>query len=144
MKPTARGHKKGGKALNSEGDLPIAIFIRDHVNTHAKLRELLLPDIILVECKNWSSPVGSAEVVSFDRKVEDRGLTVGVLVATNGITGNADDRTQAQSILASSLARNRRIVVITSAEIRNLNHTNQLVSLFQEKLCRLVVSGGFP
>jgi hypothetical protein len=112
-------------------------------NKHARGVHFL-PDIILVECKNWSSPVGSADVVSFDRKVEDRGLSLGVLIAANGITGNAQDRTQAQGILASSLARHRRIVVITSAEIRNLNHTDQLVSLFQEKLCSLVVSGGFP
>lgn len=103
-----------------------------------------LPNIILVECKNWSSPVGSAEVSYFDRKVHDRGLTFGILIAANGITGNALDRTAAQSILASSLFQQRQIVVITSAEIQGLKDTNEVVSLFKEKLCNLIVLGGLP
>lgn len=102
-----------------------------------------LPSIILVECKNWSSPVSTAEVSYFDRKVRDRGLTFGILVAANGITGNPYDRTQAQSILASALLERRQIVVVTVEEIQEVRDTNQLVSVFKEKLCNLIVSGGF-
>src|SRR5687768_17145439 len=32
----------------------------------------LLPDFLLVECKNWSWPVSSMEVAWFDRKVKQR------------------------------------------------------------------------
>ncbi|MEQ1772295.1 MAG: restriction endonuclease, partial [Burkholderiales bacterium] len=60
-----------------------------------------LPNIILVECKNWSNSVGSSEVNWFDTKLRNRGLNFGVLVATNGITGDANDLTAAHSIVAA-------------------------------------------
>src|SRR5882672_4368815 len=47
-----------------------------------------LPNILLVECKNWSVPVGSVEVSWFEAKLRRRGLSFGILVAANGITGD--------------------------------------------------------
>ena len=48
-----------------------------------------LPNVILVECKNWSKTVGSEQVNWFDTKLRNRGLSFGILVASNGITGQA-------------------------------------------------------
>src|SRR5258707_15773493 len=45
-------------------------------------------NIILVECKNWSVPVSNDEVAFFDTKLRGRGLSFGILVAANGITGD--------------------------------------------------------
>jgi hypothetical protein len=100
-----------------------------------------LPNIILVECKNWGNPVGSSEVSWFDTKLRNRGLSFGVLVALNGITGDAADLTSAHSIIASSLREQRNIVVITSEHIMSLSDTAQLIRLFKEKLCELAVTG---
>jgi hypothetical protein len=100
-----------------------------------------LPNIILVEAKNWSKPVGSAEVSWFDQKLRNRGLDFGVLVALCGITGDADDRTSAHQIIAGSLRDQRRIVVTTEADVSALRHTDDLVVLIKRKLCELAVTG---
>jgi Restriction endonuclease len=100
-----------------------------------------LPHIILVECKNWSRPVGSEEVNWFDSKIGRRGQPFGILVAANGITGEANEVSAAHEIVRAALAGGRRLVVITRSEIEGLRTTDQLVRLVQEKLCELVVSG---
>src|SRR5712691_3088596 len=46
------------------------------------------PPYMLVECKNWSEKVSSNEVSWFDTKLRDRGLFLGILIATCGITGD--------------------------------------------------------
>ena len=100
-----------------------------------------LPYIILVECKNWSVPVSSAEVSWFDAKLRNRGLTFGVLVAAKGISGSAESRTAAHSIVAAALREQRQIVVITRQEIEAIRDTTQIVRLLKEKLCELAVAG---
>ena len=100
-----------------------------------------LPNIILVECKNWSSRVSSAEVSWFDTKLRNRGLNFGVLVAANGITGDSAEITAAHSIVAAALREGRRLVVIRSEELLALTDSPALVRLVKEKLCDLAVRG---
>lgn len=100
-----------------------------------------LPNIILVEAKNWSNPVGSAEVSWFDQKLRNRGLDFGLFVALNGITGDAEDRTSAHQIIAGSLREQRRIVVATETDITALRHTDDLITCVKIKLCELAVTG---
>lgn len=100
-----------------------------------------LPNVILVEAKNWSRPVGSSEVAWFDRKLRSRGLDFGILVAVSGITGNAQDRTSAHQIVAQSLGEYRRIVVLTADDLLNLANTDALVDLIKLKICELAVTG---
>lgn len=100
-----------------------------------------LPNIILVECKNWFSRVSSAELNWFDSKLRNRGLPFGVLVAAQGITGEAAEITAAHSIVAAALREGRRLVVISSDELLALTDSSQLVQLVKEKLCDLAVKG---
>lgn len=100
-----------------------------------------VPNIILVECKNWSNAVGSNEVNWFDTKLRNRGLTFGILVATRGITGQAADLTAAHAIVAGALREGRRLVVITTDEIVAMANTDDLVRLIKRKLCDLAVKG---
>lgn len=100
-----------------------------------------LQNIILVECKNWSQPLGSAEVGWFDAKLRRRAQPFGILVAANGITGNAPDKTAAHDVISAALAEGRQFVVITRQEIENLISSSGLVELIQIKLCELAVSG---
>jgi hypothetical protein len=100
-----------------------------------------LSNIILIECKNWSNAVGSAEVNWFDTKLRNRGLDFGVLVATNGITGNGSDLTNAHHIIATALKERRRLVVIQADELAALADSSELVRLIKEKLCDLAVMG---
>ncbi len=100
-----------------------------------------LQNIILVECKNWSQPLGSAEVGWFDSKLRRRAQPFGILVAANGITGDAADKTAAHDVISTALAEGRQFVVITRHEIERLALSIQLVELIQTKLCELAVSG---
>ena len=98
-----------------------------------------LPDWVAVECKNWSGPVGPIHVCWFDRKLRDRGLTFGILVAAQGITGDPEELTCAHQIVAGSLREGRQIVVITREDIEALRVTDDLVELLKRRLCELIV-----
>ncbi len=100
-----------------------------------------LPNIVLVECKNWSHSVSSAEVSWFDTKLRNRGLDFGVLIAANGITGEAEDLTAAHSIVAAALRERRRLVVLRREELLALTDSAELVRLIKEKLTDLAVKG---
>ena len=100
-----------------------------------------LPNIVLVECKDWSNRVGSAELNWFDTKLRNRGLTFGILVTTLGITGNAVDMTAAHNIIAAALRERRQLVVITTDELLALGTTEALIRLIKLKLCDLAVKG---
>lgn len=100
-----------------------------------------LPHIVLIECKNWGNPVSSIEVNWFASKLESRGRDFGILVANNGITGNAANLTAANNIIIRHLERGRQIIVINRTEMQQFQETNDLVKLIKEKLCKLAVSG---
>ena len=100
-----------------------------------------LPDFILVECKNWSWPVSSMEVAWFDRKVKQRGLDFGILVAPQGVTGDQRERTFAHEIIAWALAERRRLVVITSIDLARLRSGEEVVDLVWAKLALLHAGG---
>ena len=110
-------------------------------NKKSKKGLYFLDDIVIIECKNWSSPVGSSEVAWFDTKIKHRGLSFGVLIAANGVTGSASDRSAAHQIIAAALVEKRRMVVVTTHEIRDLGSSDDLVVMLQEKLCELAVAG---
>ena len=100
-----------------------------------------LPNIILVECKNWSRPVGSEEVSYFIDKIRHRGLDLGILVAVNGITGSSEEITAAHYQVAFALHDGIRIIVITREEIEDLSDTEELIRLLKLKLCDLALKG---
>lgn len=77
----------------------------------------LLGDPFFVEAKNWSSPVGSAEVAWFDWKLRLGGVTGGLLVAANGITGSSADGTSARAIVKQASLEGRQIYVVTPDEL---------------------------
>lgn len=100
-----------------------------------------LPHIILVECKNWSKPVGSMEVGWFVSKLEDRGLSFGILVALNSITGSSEERSSAHQTVARALSQGRQLIVIDRRTLEQLSTTDDLVRCIKEKLCDLAVAG---
>lgn len=102
---------------------------------------LNLPNLILIECKNWSKPVGSIEVNWFDSKLRNRGLDIGVLVAVNGITGDAEDLSAAHFTVASALKERRKLIVIRQDEIKAMADTSDLCTLIKRKICDLAVRG---
>jgi hypothetical protein len=122
-------------AYNNE-EIDVAIW-----NDKSRYGLNFLPNVVLIECKNWTNPVSSIEVNWFCQKLASRGLDFGILIANNGITGNVHDLTAAHNTIAFHLAQKRRVIVITRAEINALTNTNQLVHLIKEKICLLSVAG---
>jgi hypothetical protein len=96
---------------------------------------------LLVECKNWSTTVGSAEVTSFISKFRNRGLDFGILIAANGITGNPEDGDRAHHQVSLALASKIQLIVITRKEIEALKSADELVTLVKTKVCQLIASG---
>jgi hypothetical protein len=98
--------------------------------------------LLLIECKNWSVAVGAAHVREFATKLEHRACAYGVLIAANGITGNAQDRTAAHDAIRMALAvKGISIIVITRAELEMWTDTAEIVELIKLKLCELTVDG---
>ncbi len=100
-----------------------------------------LPTTLLIECKNWSRPVGGGEVAYLVRRLQNRGLDLGFLVATGGVTGSPIDLTDAHFEIATALKDGIRVVVIDRAEIEQLAHSDDLVRLVKRKLCMLAARG---
>jgi hypothetical protein len=100
-----------------------------------------LPHLLLLEAKNWSKPCGSQEVAYFVQRLHHRGCDHGILLAKGGITGVAQDLTQAHFEIATALGDGIRVLVLTPGEIVGLTDTDELVALLKQKLCQLVVSG---
>jgi Restriction endonuclease len=126
------------RALNALGSEEIDIALRNN-----KYRDGLdfLESFLLVECKNWSSPVGSAEVGTFVSKLRHRGLDFGILIAASGITGNAGDGNRAHQQVALALQEKIRLIVITRGEIEALKSGGDLVSLIIAKVGQLIATG---
>jgi hypothetical protein len=112
-------------------------FFNDQSPAGLKFLNLLF----LVECKNWSKPVGSIEMAWFAWKIESRSLDFGILVAANGVTGSAEDGKEVHDIASKALAKGIWLIVITRDEIMAMQTSKNLVKLIKQKLCQLVVSG---
>jgi Restriction endonuclease len=125
--------------LNNPGseEVDVAFF-----NSKQKAGLPFLEFLLLVECKNWSTPVGAVHVREFATKLEHRACAYGVLIAANGITGDPAQRTAAHDAVRMALAtKGISIIVITRAEIEAWGNTSDIIELVKTKLCELTVAG---
>lgn len=93
----------------------------------------MLGDPLFVEAKNWSKPVGSAEVAWFDWKLRLGGIRDGFLVAANGITGSRGDGTSARAIVKQAAIEQRTILVVTPDELVACTTSDSLRNLIRTK-----------
>lgn len=91
--------------------------------------------IILVECKNWQTPVGSQEIAWFLTKMRRRGITNGIFVAMNGVTGDFDS--DATRLLVEALSEKIRVIVITNEDLSTINGKSVLCKMLRDKYCLL-------
>ncbi|MDD5529163.1 MAG: restriction endonuclease [bacterium] len=99
-----------------------------------------LDSVIIIECKNTSTPIGSMDVGWFVRKLQDRGSNHGILVSLSGITGASNGISNAHSEILNALTRDRiKIILITRDEILNLIRTQDLVKLMINKILSLTL-----
>ena len=69
----------------------------------------------LLECKNWAVPVGSKEIRDFAGKLESAGITTGLLITLNGITGN--EYKDARLLIREYRQKGIRIVVVENDDL---------------------------
>lgn len=95
---------------------------------------------IITECKNTANRIGSHQVGWFVRKLQDRGVSTGILISLSGITGEADGQNNASSEIINALIRDKiKILVIRRADILGFQTTNDLVDLLKRKILRLTI-----
>jgi Restriction endonuclease len=95
--------------------------------------------MIIVECKNWSTPAGAPVLTLFAAKLRERRRPFGIFVAASGITGDAGALTAAHHCLATALADGYEIVVITIEELRALRSAKDVVLLLRQKRLQLAL-----
>lgn len=99
-----------------------------------------LDTIIICECKNESSPLSSAKVGEFVRKLRTRGAFSGVLVSSSGISGQLNGYRYANSVIIDALTLDRiKILVIDRDEILSLSTTDDLSSKLSDKYLNLTL-----
>ena len=119
----------------------------DLVLWNAQTEEVLRPweSVILIECKNWTVPVGAPELDSFIAKLRRRALKTGIFVAANGVTGGFAAPTErgAVAVIRSALQEGIRVIVITMDDIRAITSIDDVRSLIKLRYCKIFVNQVF-
>jgi predicted Mrr-cat superfamily restriction endonuclease len=117
--------------VNRANSAEVDLFLFN--NQHLSPIEFL-PHFLIIECKNWRSPVNSATVRDFITKVRSARQEVGILVAANGVTGDAVDQTAANDDIRLAFDQDGiKILVLTRREIEQLRSSREIVLLLEEK-----------
>lgn len=96
--------------------------------------------VIITECKNTAHPLGSMGVRWFISKLQDRGLSTGILISLSGITGAADGVNNAHSEVINAVIRDKvSVLILTRQDIEVLNNTDELVNILQDKILSLTI-----
>ncbi|HEX4322181.1 MAG TPA: restriction endonuclease [Acidobacteriaceae bacterium] len=93
-----------------------------------------LTEFPMVECKNWQAPVDSVTVRAFIDKLRSARLKVGILVAANGVTGDAGERTAAKNVIDRAFDRDGiALIVITRAELESFRSKEDVLAFLQDR-----------
>jgi Restriction endonuclease len=112
-------------------------------NAQASLWMGIFPGAMLVECKNWDSPVGVTAVTDFIFKLMAKYVEVGIIVAANGITGDQAEMTAAYQRISIAQSKGHRVLVITLEDLRNIRTTDDFEGLLIDCFLRAVGRGRF-
>ena len=104
-------------------------IIRNYSN-HPLLRNLGL--YILIECKNWSEPVGAPILRDFTAKVEDHRCSSGILLSRNGITGERIKDAMGE-IRDAYKIKGISIIVVTEIDLEEIAKGKNPISILEKK-----------
>lgn len=110
------------KNLRSEFE-ELDLIVKNNINN--PFIQTLNSPILLIECKNWSTPVGVDEARVFESKIRELGkrANIGMFVAINGVTSAFKKH------LNNIKREDYTIVVITYTDINELIYSSDLNSL---------------
>jgi hypothetical protein len=115
----------------------------DLVFTHLhSVSRLPISDVtIIVECKNEATRTSAHQVREFGSKLRSRALNIGILVTSAGLSGGRG--TAVHSAIRDELQAGVAIIVVTAAELGDLNTSDDLVQLLTERLSELRTYRGY-
>jgi hypothetical protein len=95
----------------------------------------------IVECKNWTGKVDGQEIVYFANTMRGRCCRDGILIASNGITGDPGQLTEAYFQISMAARNGQRILVLTRTEIEALTNSKEFVTLLKTKVLDVTIKG---
>ncbi|MGW3957611.1 restriction endonuclease [Streptomyces sp. NPDC004752] len=120
----------------SEIDISVA-------NAQTAMWMKVVPSLFLVECKNWDNPVDAKAVGAFILKLREKGVSMGIMVAANGITGDQNELTAAYMKINMAQQEGQRVIVVTLDDIVALKNVEQFSKLLCERILECVAAGRF-
>lgn len=125
-------------AIDVAGSCEIDLILSN--NQHADGLPFL-PFYLVVECKNWQTPVGTATVRAFTSKLRMMRMKFGLLVAASGVTGDAVDHTACHAHIRDEFNRDELILlVVTRAELEALTTTEEFGALLKLKFGKFLMN----
>jgi hypothetical protein len=91
----------------------------------------------LCECKNWNVAVGVQEIQIFADRMRERNCLHGILISSNGITGDAALLTAANHQVARALEQGREIIVLNWNDLNDIRSARALVDVVLQKWIQL-------
>jgi len=101
-----------------------------------------LPEHFLVECKNYDHPLDSKSVGYFLFICLSREAKLAVIVAANGLTGDANESTFAHSLAMSASPMGCKLIVLTTADLQSLQTPTDLAGLLRQRYLRAFANSG--
>jgi hypothetical protein len=126
-------------------DIQMASEEIDLVLYNPKEEQILQPweYVVLVECKNWSKPVGAALLDNFIAKLRRRSLKTGIFVAANGVTGDFlrgdGNEPGAVGVIRSALQEGIQVITLTMDDLRAIRSTDDFRELIKQRYWGLFV-----
>jgi len=121
-----------GSRINPEGIEEIDIQVW---NENRKGVWEAFDQMIFVECKNWSGPVGSSAISEFRAKLDDHKVRAGIFVAMNRITG--EDNGGAWGNVRNALKAGYKIVVLEGTDLDDILACVDVTDKVREKYQRI-------
>jgi len=120
----------------------------DIVLWNAQTEEVFRPfdNTILIECKNWSAPVGAPSFDSFISKLRRRTLKTGIFIAANGVSGdflNGNAGNGAIDIIKAALNEGIRVIIINRADLNLIVTLDDFRTLIKKRYCGLFIHKPF-
>ena len=136
-------HELNGVSIEARDPLMDAEEL-DLVLWNAKTELVLQPfeNIILVECKNWTAPVGAPALDNFIAKLRRRGLRTGIFIAANGVTGdflNGQGGNGAIEIIKMALGEGIRVIIINRVDLDALTSIDDFRTLIKKRYSGLFI-----
>jgi hypothetical protein len=120
---------------NVHGTLEIDLFFWNDQLLKG-LRALDCP--LIIECKSSSDPVEGRDLRYFGNLLRDKGQRDGILVALQGVTGDADANSAGFYHQTVALIDGVRILIVTGEDLLTLTSGKDLVRLLKRALLTLV------